>query len=150
MAKRKRKESGLPRIKDAPTTSIPVPGSEVTTGLEGPPIAAFKPWEKDEATSDQSLEEHPSGTTSPQTTASLIHSFVLGKMKPLPGTMKVLGIIGWFVLVTWMYLQDNAAGHLQQFAGFWWFLVKITYYSVLVFLFIIAVEWLTSRITKTD
>ncbi len=79
--------------------------------------------------------------------AALLDKFLHGGISlPLKPVLTIL-VIGWFVFISWLYIQDNQAGRLENTAGFQSFGVKSALYSILFF-FAGVLIWVLTRSRK--
>lgn len=66
--------------------------------------------------------------------AALIDKFLQNRLRPEPRSLTLLLVLGWFLFISWLFVQDNKAGQLDDFAGIKWFGAKAGLYTILAIL----------------
>jgi hypothetical protein len=84
---------------------------------------------------------------------ALLDKFLHGRI-PLPkGPVIVLLVIGWFGFLSWLFLQENAAGRIEDWAGLGQLGIKAgiyTVYALLVIVIVCVVLWIVQPKTASE
>lgn len=59
----------------------------------------------------------------------LAQLYLLGRVPLSVRIASLIAVILWAVILSWLFIQDNAAGNLKDVAGLQWFGVKAAAYS---------------------
>jgi len=73
----------------------------------------------------ESEDESPSGSY-----PGVLEKMLRGRIPTRPRPVFIALILGWLVFVSWVFLQDNAAGGLKDCSALWWFATKMGFYSL--------------------
>lgn len=81
-------------------------------------------WADPESTRAPSIGEPDRTEGYAASTPELAHRILVGKVLINPASLLILLPVIWLVLTGWLFIQDNAAGNLQNASGMTWFAVK--------------------------
>ena len=88
--------------------------------------------------------EEPYASGYPELVEKLLHEKI-----PLRGrTVFLLLVLGWFVFISWLFVQDNQAGVLKDWAGLRWFAAKAVLYTGMVAV-VALILGIVMRLTKS-
>ena len=121
MAKRK------PQFKYGPAvSSVPASFRNSPTGLSVRDLEPQTVWVGSSASPTQapSIGETERTEGYAATTPELAHRILEGNVLISPATLIILLPVIWLLVIGWIFVQDNAAGKLQDLQGMGWFAVK--------------------------
>lgn len=125
------------------------PGShpDATIGPDASVESTLAIWKDKESTNAPPVGEEEPDSQPASGYPALIEKLLHNKI-PLKGrTVVLIAILVWFIFVSWLFIQDNEAGKLIDCKGLWWFCIKTSLYTALLFV-ASALIGLTSLITN--
>jgi len=153
MARGSRKRKTRPAAKRKKRTDAAVGGA--TAGTGGPTavsdeemIPDARSWRGDHTRAEAPPEE---AEDSPSTTpAALAEKVLSGRINVTSKTVLLFCFVGWAVVCTWIFVQDNGAGRLNSRDGFEWLLLKVMYASAfaVVVAAVVGGAWLVERVRQ--
>lgn len=145
MAKRQQSRRRRPEVASSELHVHP----DATVGPDASLDGTAAGWrERDSTNAPEIGEEEESGNYASGYPA-LIEKFLHDRLPLRLRTVLVGLLVTWFVFVSWLFVQDNSTGALDEWGGLKWFAVKVVFYSLffVVFVaFVAIVLWISGKI----
>jgi hypothetical protein len=74
-------------------------------------------------------------------TAGLVDKILAGRIKFDLRIMLAALVLAWFIFLSWLFVQDNAAHDLSALPGLIWFLAKAAFYTGIFSFAVLVLRW---------